>query len=66
MLEVVTLAPKLDVPDTSKVLRPVAASSRSRLPVTVKALVPPAKVDTKFTVEPVRVRSAPERVTAPV
>ena len=66
MLDVVTSAPKLEVPDTSKVLRPVAAPSKSRLPVTVKALVPPAKVDTKFTVEPVRVRSPPESVTAPV
>ena len=60
------MAPKLDVPETLKVDKPVAAPSRSRLPVTVKALVPPAKVDTKFTVEPVRVRSPPESVTAPV
>ena len=64
--DVVTLAPRLEVPETLKVDKPVAAPSRSRLPVTVKALVPPAKVDTKFTVEPVSVLSPPERVTAPV
>ena len=66
MLLVVTLAPRLEVDDTSKVVKPVAAPSRSKLPVTVKALLPPARVDTKFTVEPVRVRSPPESVTPPL
>ena len=60
------MAPRLEVPDTLNVDKPVAAPSRSRLPVTVKALVPPAKVDKKLMVEPVRVRSPPESVTAPV
>ena len=60
------MAPRLEVPDTLKVDKPVAAPSRSRLPVIVKAWVPPANVDTKFTVEPVKVRSAPDKVTAPV
>ena len=60
------MAPKLEVPETLKVVIPVAVPSRSRLPVMVSALLPPARVDTKFTVEPVKVRSAPDKVTAPV
>ena len=62
----VTLAPRLLVPDTLNVLIPEAVSSKSKLPVMVSALVPPARVETKFTVEPVKVRSPVERVTAPV
>ena len=66
MDDVVTFAPRLEVPDTDKVVNPVAASSRSNAPVMIKAFVPPARVDTKLTVEPVKVLSAPDNVTAPV
>jgi hypothetical protein len=41
--DVVTLAPRLEVPDTDSVDRLVAAPSRSKLPVMVNPLVPPAK-----------------------
>ena len=62
----VTFAPRFDVPDTSNVVNPVAAPSRSKLPVMVKALFPPARVDPKLTVVPVRVLFPPDNVVAPV
>ena len=40
----VTLAPKLEVPDTDVDVNPVAAPSRFKLPVMVKAFYPPARV----------------------
>ncbi|NCW79969.1 MAG: hypothetical protein EBW08_03660 [Pelagibacteraceae bacterium] len=62
---VVTSAPRLEVPDTANVDRLVAAPSRSTLPVMVKAFVPPARVDPKLTVVPVKILSPPDKVTAP-
>ena len=62
----VTFAPRFEVPETVNEVKPVAAPSKSKLPVMVSALVPPARVEMKFTVEPVKVRSPVERVTAPV
>ena len=52
MDDVVTLAPRFDVPDTSNVVNPVAAPSRSKLPVMVNPFVPPSRVDPKLTVVP--------------
>jgi len=63
---VVTFAPRFEVPDTSNVVNPVAAPSRSKLPVMVKALFPPARVDPKLTIDPVRVLFPPDNVVAPV
>ena len=40
----VTLAPRLEVPDTDVDVNPVAAPSKSKLPVTVNAFDPPANV----------------------
>jgi hypothetical protein len=60
---VVTFAPRLEVPETSNVDNPVAAPSRSKLPVMVNPLVPPARVSTKLTMDPVKVLSAPDKVT---
>src|SRR6056300_1319008 len=62
--EVVTSAPRLEVPETSNVDNPVAAPSRSKLPVMVNPLVPPARVSTKLTIDAVNVLSAPDNVTA--
>ena len=62
----VTSAPRFDVPDTDNVVNPVAAPSRSKLPVMVKALSPPARVDPKLTVVPVRVLFHPDNVVSPV
>ena len=61
----VTFAPRFDVPDTDNVDRLVAAPSRSTLPVMVKAFAPPARVDPKLTVVPVKILSPPDKVTAP-
>jgi hypothetical protein len=61
--EVVTFAPRLEVPDTSNVDNPVAAPSRSKLPVMVNPLSPPARVSTKLTIDAVKVLSAPDNVT---
>ena len=61
---VVTLAPRLEVDDTAKVVKPVAAPSKSKIPVMVRALLPPTKVDAKLTVEPCKVRSPPDKVTS--
>ena len=61
---VVTFAPKLEVPDTEVEAKPVAAPSRSRLPVTVRAFDPPAKVLANC-VLPVMV-DEPVRVTGPL
>ena len=63
--DVVTFAPRLDVPDTANVDRLVAAPSRSTLPVMVKAFVPPARVDPKLIIVPVKILSPPDKVTAP-
>ena len=62
--DVVTSAPRLEVPDTDNVDRLVAAPSRSTLPVMVKAFVPPARVDPKLTIVPVKILSPPDTVTA--
>ena len=62
--EVVTSAPRLEVPDTDNVDRSVAAPSRSKLPVMVKAFVPPARVDPKLIIVPVKILSPPDKVTA--
>src|SRR6056300_1993688 len=62
--EVVTSAPRLEAPETSNVDRLVAAPSRSKLPVMVNPLVPPASVDPKLTIDAVNVLSAPDNVTA--
>ena len=59
----VTSAPRFDVPETSNVVNPVAAPSRSKLPVIVNPLSPPARVDTKLTVVPSKVLLAPDNVT---
>ena len=64
MDDVVTLAPRLEVPDTDNVDRSVAAPSRSTLPVMVKAFVPPARVDPKLIIVPANVVSA-VNTTAP-
>ena len=61
MLVVVTFAPRLEVSETNKVVSPVAAPSRSRLALMINALLPPARVDVKFTVDAVRVRE-PDKV----
>jgi hypothetical protein len=61
--EVVTSAPRFDVPETSNVVNPVAAPSRSKLPVMVNPFVPPARVSTKLTIDAVKVLSAPDNVT---
>jgi hypothetical protein len=53
--EVVTSAPRFEVPETANVDNPVAAPSRSKLPVMVNPLVPPASVDPKLTVDAVKV-----------
>ena len=65
--DVVTFAPRLEVPDTANVDRLVAAPSRSTLPVMVNGhLSPPARVDPKLTrVVPVKILSPPDKVTAP-
>ena len=60
----VTFAPRLEVPETSNVVNPVAAPSRSTLPVIVKAFVPPARVDPKLIIVPVKILSPPDKVTA--
>ena len=52
--------------DTDSVDRLVAAPSRSNIPVMINPLVPPARVDPKLTVDPVKVLSAPDNVTAPL
>src|SRR6056300_413930 len=62
--EVVTSAPRLEVPDTDSVDRLVAAPSRSKAPVMINAFVPPSTVDPKLTVDAVNVLSAPDNVTA--
>ena len=49
--EEVTFAPRLDVPVTLKVVRPVATPSKSKPPVTVRALEPPVTV-LRFIVPP--------------
>ena len=64
--EVVTLAPRLLVPETVNEVKPVAAPSKSRLPEIASALLPPATVEPKLTVVPVKVRSPPLKVVAPV
>src|SRR6056300_374285 len=64
--EVVTFAPRLEVVDTDKVDNPVAAPSRFNAPVMIKALVPPATVVPKLTVDAVNVLVPPDKVTAPV
>ena len=61
----VTFAPRLEVPDTDNVDRLVAAPSRSTLPVMVKAFAPPARVDPKLIIVPVKILSPPDKVTAP-
>ena len=61
--EVVTSAPRLDVPETANVDNPVAAPSRSKLPVMVNPFVPPARVSTKLTMDPVKVLLPPDNVT---
>src|SRR6056300_23890 len=61
--EVVTSAPRLEVEDTDSVDNPVAAPSRSKLPVMVNPLVPPARVSTKLTMDPVKVLLPPDKVT---
>jgi hypothetical protein len=61
--EVVTSAPRLEVLDTSNVDNPVAAPSRSNIPVTVNPLVAPARVDPKLIVDPVKVLLPPDKVT---
>ena len=63
----VTSAPKLEVPETLKSTTLVKAPSRSKLPVTVKSCdAVPVNVEPKLTVVPVKVRSPPESVGAPV
>ena len=64
MLVVVTLAPRLEVPDTEVEVKFEAAPSRSKLPVTVRAFDPPVNVPTNC-VLPVMVEE-PVRVTAPL
>ena len=64
MDDVVTLAPRLEVPETANVHRLVAAPSRSKLPVMVNPLVPPARVDPKLIIVPVKILSPPDKVTA--
>src|SRR6056300_639345 len=64
--EVVTFAPRLEVVDTDKVDNPVAAPSRFNAPVMIKALLPPATVVPKLTVDAVNVLVPPDKVTAPV
>ena len=61
--EVVTLAPRSDVPDTDSDVNPVAAPSRSKLPVIVNPLFPPTRVSTKLTVDAVNVLLPPDKVT---
>src|SRR6056300_564916 len=61
--EVVTFAPRFDVPDTDNVDRLVAAPSRSKLPVMVNPFVPPARVSTKLTIDAVKVLLSPDNVT---
>ena len=56
------MAAKFEVPETLKVDKPVAAPSRSRLPVMVSALLPPAKVEVKLTVDAVSVLVPPDKV----
>ena len=63
---VVILAPKFDVPDTDKLVTPVIVPSTSALPVIVKLLLPPLMVETLLIVVPLKIRSPPDRVTAPV
>ena len=63
---VVTLAPRLLVPEIAKLVTPVMAPSMSALPMMVKLLLPPAKVEPVLMVVPVKVRSPPDKVTAPV
>ena len=58
----VTSAPRFDVPETSNVVNPVAAPSRSKLPLMVNPLVPPARVSTKLTVDAARVLVPPDNV----
>ena len=60
------LAPRFDVPDTDRFVTLVIAPSTSALPVMVRLLFPPTRVDAVLMVEPVKVRSEPEIVTAPV
>ena len=64
MVLVVTLAPRLEVPDTEVEVKLDAAPSRSRLPVTVSAFDPPLSVPANW-VLPVMVDD-PVRVTAPL
>ena len=64
MVLVVTLAPRLAVPDTEVEVKLDAAPSRSRLPVTVSAFDPPLSVLANC-VLPVMVEE-PVRVTAPL
>src|SRR6056300_112466 len=61
--ELVTSAPSSELPDTDSVDNPVAAPSRSKLPVMVNPLVPPARVSTKLTMDPVKVLLPPDKVT---
>ena len=53
-------------PMTDKFVTPVMSPSISVLPVIVRPLLPPARVEPVLMVEPVKVRSPPDRVTAPV
>jgi hypothetical protein len=64
--EVVTLAPRLEVVDTDSVVNPVAAPSKSKAPVMIKALFPPARVDPKLTIDPSNVLFPPYNIEAPV
>ena len=57
---VVTLALKLDVPDTDRIATPVMLPSMSALPVMVRLLLPPATVEAVLMVEPVKVVLAPK------
>ena len=63
---VVTLAPKLVVPSTSKEVNKLAAPSKSKLPeMVMTSVVPsPCRVLANCTVEPVR-SNVPLTVTAP-
>ena len=58
------------VPETESVVTPVMVSAvpspKTALPVIVSALLPPVTVPFVVMVEPVRVRSPPLKVTAPV
>ena len=55
---VVTLAPRLLVPEIDKFVTPVMSPSMSALPVMVKLLLPPAKVEPVLMVVPVKVPAA--------